>query len=83
LLRLESTTVVCFVGVTAIPVSAVLRLEFQRLAASVDLLVTSDEGNKGVSARPLGASAAADLLGTPILTGSRPLGRLRTGCRDE
>ena len=36
LLRLESTTVVCFVRVTAIPVSAVLRLEVQWLVVSDD-----------------------------------------------
>jgi hypothetical protein len=35
LLRLESTTVVCFVGVTAIPVSEVLRLELDWPGASV------------------------------------------------
>ena len=36
LLRLESTTVVCFVGVTAIPVSEVLRLELDWPEASVN-----------------------------------------------
>ena len=53
LLRLESTTVVCFVGVTANSVSGVLRLELPWLAASVDLLVTYDEENKRDSTSPL------------------------------
>ena len=51
LLRLESTAVVCFLGVTAIPVSGVLRLESWRLVATIDRLVIGLTDSKGVGGR--------------------------------